>query len=272
MAQHAAVNRETGAANSTTKEAPQGNVQTRVKSRRPRLGNVEDSQESKEMKKPTESRGRGASGSRHLCTAHLPSKDNHLVKASRYALPLDEPCFEITPQSQGRPHLEFKRLKGQQEWDELEMLEQCPEHGVSVGQSVGLHVINGPPRGKVLQIRRPDGEEHVQVLVALIWERSRIVEDAKALEHLREPFLNHLNKVWPRTEKSFTFMVSTEFRVLTCSAMRGVKDPFSVNIENHLCPHLVYHRPFDTEETKIFDVPRMEEFFVKGAPFWQIRF
>jgi hypothetical protein len=146
------------------------------------------------------------------------------------------------------------------------MLQQW--QGISVGQSVGLYVANGPPRGIILQIRKPNGNEHVQVLVALIWERSMIKEDA----HELKGFTHHLNKVWPKTENSFKFMVSTEFRVLTYDCIRDTEDSLSMDIEDSLCPHLVYHRPYTPRETRIREVGDMTEFFTEGAPFGQIKF
>jgi hypothetical protein len=142
-----------------------------------------------------------------------------------------------------------------------------------VGQFVGLHVKDGPPRGVILQIRQPDGDLHVQILVALIWERNRIKKDAEELgRHLYKRFLNRLNSVWPETEKAFKFMVSTEFRIVTCNSVRDRKDALSVSIKENLCCDLVYHRPFETEKTNVCGISDMKDFFTESAPLYRSTF
>lgn len=221
--------------------------------------------------------GRKQEANRSKCYSNL-VLESELLKGvlldpnTSLLLPLAEPLFYIPNESQGLPCLDIKPFQGRQDWNKLEKFQQCAERGFAVGQSIGLHVTDGPPRGKILQIRRPEGSEDMQVLVALIWERSRIKEDAGGLKHLYERFIKDLDEVWPETDDSFKFMISTEFRVLACSSIRDESDPLSKNIEDSLCRSFVYHRPYNVEDTKIFRISEMEKFFTKGAPFWQISF
>ncbi|PQE16462.1 sentrin-specific protease protein [Rutstroemia sp. NJR-2017a WRK4] len=194
-----------------------------------------------------------------------------LYNCNTYGL-LDNPLFHIPPESQGLPHLNVqllkRRKKSEDDWGKLEKLQSCAEHSVSVGDSVGLYVESGPARGKILQIRKSTGDEHVQVLVALIWERSTIEDDTNAVRG----FKSKLNRFWP-PKASFQFMVGTEYRVLTCaSIIRDKRNPLGMNIEDRLWPDRVYNRPFDPEKTQILKVGDMNDFFDKNAAFWEVKF
>ena len=45
-----------------------------------------------------------------------------------------------------------------------------------------------------------------------------------------------------------------------------------MNIEDRLWPDRVYNRPFDPEKTQILKVGDMNDFFVKNAAFWEVKF
>jgi hypothetical protein len=176
------------------------------------------------------------------------------------ALPLEDTLYHILPESQGLPRLTIVSLNSQQDWESLTMLQQCPEHGIKIGQNVWLCVPNGPPRAKILQIRQPKGGGHVQVLVALIWERQRIIQDAAGLI----AFQKRLNNLWPESEESFQYVLSTEFRILACENIQ-TKD-----MDVQLSRNLVYHRPFDMRDTKILNTGAMKEYLTEGGVFWRM--
>lgn len=120
-----------------------------------------------------------------------------------------------------------------------------------------MRVPDGPPRGKIIQIRKESGK-CTQVLIAKIWERPRILRDIQGLNLIA--FRKKLNALWPVKECSFEYVLGTEYKVISCYDIEAEE-----NIS--LSPDLIYHRPYDPEDTNICVGSALKDHFSPGGVF-----
>ncbi|OBT87062.1 hypothetical protein VE02_05044 [Pseudogymnoascus sp. 03VT05] len=170
-----------------------------------------------------------------------------------------KPLYEIPPESQGLPHLNIVSLKDVHPcWNLLEQLR--PENGYTIGQNVRIDVPDGPTCGKIIQMRKLPGEEGIQVLIAKIWERWRIIQDAEGLETVRE----NLDTRWPAEERSFQYVLGTEYMVISLQDIEA-------EAQISLSPDLIYHRPSDPVDSDIHSRSAMKKHFSKDGVFYGIK-
>jgi hypothetical protein len=170
-----------------------------------------------------------------------------------------KPLYEIPPESQGLPYLNIVSLKDVHPcWNLLEKLR--PENGYTIGQNVRMNVKYGPTCGKIIQMCKPPGGEGIQVLIAKIWERWRIIQDAEGLETFQENLDTH----WPAEERSFQYVLGTEYMVISCTDIKA-------EVQISLSPDLIYHRPYDPEDSNIHLRSAMKKHFSKDGVFHGIK-
>jgi hypothetical protein len=100
----------------------------------------------------------------------------------RNSRPLNRAHYKVMPESQGRTALRIEPDGFHNPWDKLSLIHRCLVHNFWVGQNVPLHTTSGPELGKILEIRKLDQGKYTQVLVALIWDRETIEDDAADLK------------------------------------------------------------------------------------------
>lgn len=120
-----------------------------------------------------------------------------------------------------------------------------------------MRVLDGPPHGKIVQIRK-QSRKCTQVLIAKIWERPRILRDIQGLNLIA--FRKKLNALWPVKECSFEYVLGTEYKVICCYDIEAEEDIA-------LSPDLIYHRPFDPEDTNICPRSALKDHFSLGGVF-----
>ncbi|KFZ10701.1 hypothetical protein V502_07975 [Pseudogymnoascus sp. VKM F-4520 (FW-2644)] len=170
----------------------------------------------------------------------------------------NEVLFDVPPDFQGLSHPKILPFSpNQPDWDELEIVDTCPENGYTVGQNVRVRVPDGPPRGKIIQIRTESGK-CTQVLIAKIWERPRILRDIQGLDLIA--FRKKLNALWPVKGCSFEYVLGTEYKVISCNHIEAEEDM-------SLSPDLIYHRPYDSEDTDICLRSELKDHFSPGGVF-----
>ncbi|OBT77752.1 hypothetical protein VF21_03830 [Pseudogymnoascus sp. 05NY08] len=123
-----------------------------------------------------------------------------------------------------------------------------------------MDVKYGPTCGKIIQMRKPPGGEGIQVLIAKIWERWAIIQDAEGLETVQK----NLDTRWPPEERSFQYVLGTEYMVISLQDIKA-------EVQISLSPDLIYHRPYDPEDSDIHSRSAMKKHFSKDGVFYGIK-
>lgn len=167
--------------------------------------------------------------------------------------------YEVPSESKGLPYLNIVSLKSMHpRWNLLEKLR--PENGYTIGQNVRMDVKDGPTCGKIIQMRKPLRGEGIQVLIAKLWGRWRIIQDAEGLE----TFQKKLDTRWPAEECSFQYVLGTEYMVISC---RDIKAEAQIS----LSPDLIYHRPYGPVDLDIHLRSAIKKHFSKDGVFYGIK-